>query len=303
MHYTNILGRIRFLIARKIFNPLLRRFGYTIIADHFYQPIPNNKELLIYNKKERPLTSIQWNIENQIEFSRHILSQYSDEYNDPGVISSYGYSENKSGLLSGDTEFLYSMIRYKKPRIVIEVGTGGSTAIMIAALKKNFCETQQKTKFISIDPYPKKILSSIKKKSNNFMEFSLIEKMVQDVDLSVFESLVENDILFVDSSHVFKQGSDVEFEFLSLYPILRKGVIVHIHDIFFPFDYPLKWNITNNRFWNEQYFLETFLQFNSKFEIVASLSMVSYYNNEIFSDNIKAFHKEHTPGSFWMISV
>ncbi|GAG29698.1 unnamed protein product, partial [marine sediment metagenome] len=81
---------------------------------------------------------------------------------------------------------------------------------------------------------------------------------------------------------------------------LKKGVIVHLHDIFFPFDYPIEWNMKRYWFWNEQYFLEAFLQFNSKFEVLASLSMVAYHDNSIFLDAINAYYETRNPGSFWM---
>lgn len=78
---------------------------------------------------------------------------------------------------------------------------------------------------------------------------------------------------------------------------------MHIHDIFFPLDYPLKWNMKRYRFWNEQYFLETFLQSNMKFETLVSLSMVSHHDNAIFLENIKLYHESRVPGSFWMRAV
>ncbi len=143
---------------------------------------------------------------------------------------------------------------------------------------------------------------SIQNISDEVIKIGKGTKLVEAVDLSVFESLQANDILFVDSSHVFKSGSDVEFEFLQVYPRLQTGVLVHIHDIFFPYDYPIEWNLKESRYWNEQYFLETFLQFNKKFEVLASLSMVSYYKNSVFLDNINAYNEDRLPGSFWMIA-
>ena len=113
----------------------------------------------------------------------------------------------------------------------------------------------------------------------------------------------ENNILFVDSSHVYKQGSDVEFEFLCIYPVLQKGVLVHIHDIFLPFDYPLEWNMKKYRFWNEQYFLEMFLLFNRDFEVLASLSMVAHHGKGVFVHAVRAFDQTRRPGAFWMRRV
>lgn len=216
------------------------------------------------------------------------------------MMSSCGYTQEKSQVGSGDIEFLYSMVRYHKPRRIVEIGAGGSTRITAAALERNFSETQEKAKLISIDPYAEYFLKSFRDSVDTFMEFNLIEKPIQFVDLAIFKSLKENDILFVDSSHVFKQGSDVEFEFLNVYPILKKGVIVHLHDIFVPFDYPLEWNMKEYLFLNEQYFLEVFLQFNIKFKVLASLSMVAHHENRVFLETLKDYHKGRKPGSFWM---
>lgn len=293
---------IKFALARKIFNPLLRNIGYTLITDHFYQPIPNRQEIMTYSGKERPLSSIEWHLDKQTELVKYLLEKYALEFNNKEIFSAFGYSEESSGLISGDAEFLYAMVREKKPDRVIEIGSGGSTKIIAAALKMNFIENSQKSQLISIEPYPQDFLKDFANVSKDFLEFSLLTQKVEAVDLSVFESLQTNDILFVDSSHVFKSGSDVEFEFLQVYPRLKTGVLVHIHDIFFPYDYPSEWNLKESRYWNEQYFLETFLQFNKKFQVLASLSMVSYYKNSVFLDNINAYNEDRLPGSFWMIA-
>lgn len=293
---------IKFALARKIFNPLLRNIGYTLITDHFYQPIPNRQEIMTYAGKERPLSSIEWHLDKQTELVKYLLEKYALEFNKKEIFSAFGYSEDSSGLISGDAEVLYAMVREKKPSRIIEIGSGGSTKIIAAALKMNFIENSQKSQLISIEPYPQDFLKDFANTSKDFLEFSLLTQKVEAVDLSVFESLQTNDILFVDSSHVFKSGSDVEFEFLQVYPRLQTGVLVHIHDIFFPYDYPIDWNLKESRYWNEQYFLETFLQFNKKFEILASLSMVSSYKNSVFLDNINAYNKARLPGSFWMIA-
>ncbi|MBC1193980.1 class I SAM-dependent methyltransferase [Microcystis aeruginosa BLCCF158] len=293
---------IKFALARKIFNPLLRNIGYTLITDHFYQPIPNRQEIMTYAGKERPLSSIEWHLDKQTELVKYLLEKYGLEFNNKEIFSAFGYSEDSSGLISGDAEVLYAMVREKKTNRVIEIGSGGSTKIIAAALRMNFLENSQKSQLISIEPYPQDFLKDFANVSKDFLEFSLLTQKVEAVDLSVFESLQTNDILFVDSSHVFKSGSDVEFEFLQVYPRLQTGVLVHIHDIFFPYDYPIEWNLKESRYWNEQYFLETFLQFNKKFEVLASLSMVSYYKTSVFLENINAYNKDRLPGSFWMIA-
>jgi hypothetical protein len=291
---------IKYAFARKVLNPILKNLGYTLITDHFYQPIPNIEELTLYKNKERPLHSIQWNIEQQVELARDLLQKYASEFNNKDIIGRFGYTEEQSGVISGDAEFLYSIIRDKKSQKIIEIGSGGSTLVMAAALRMNFLEDKIKAQLISVEPYPGQFLKDLGATCNDFMEYVLLENKVQTTDISIFESLEKNDILFVDSSHVFKQGSDVEFEFLEIYPVLKKGVLIHIHDIFFPFDYPIEWNLKESRYWNEQYFLETFLQFNSKFEILASLSMVANQENSTFLNAIDIYHEDRLPGSFWM---
>ncbi|MFN5969609.1 MAG: class I SAM-dependent methyltransferase [Microcystis sp.] len=293
---------IKFALARKIFNPLLRNIGYTLITDHFYQPIPNRQEIMTYAGKERPLSSIEWHLDKQTELVKYLLEKYALEFNNKEIFSAFGYSEDSSGLISGDAEVLYAMVREKKPSRIIEIGSGGSTKIIAAALRMNFIENYQKSQLISIEPYPQDFLKDFANVSKDFVEFSLLTQKVESIELSVFESLQTNDILFVDSSHVFKSGSDVEFEFLQVYPRLQTGVLVHIHDIFFPYDYPIEWNLKESRYWNEQYFLETFLQFNKKFQVLACLSMVSYYKSSVFLDNINAYNEDRLPGSFWMIA-
>lgn len=294
---------IKFYLAIYIFNPILRKLGYTLITDHFYQPIPNKNELLLYKNKPRPLDAINWNIDRQIEFTDSLLKQYNNEFNDSEYISSCGYIERLSRVQSGDAEFLYAMVRYLKPKTIIEVGAGGSTQISLAALKQNYNETKTKSKMYSIDPYPSNMVIKTIKGVSSFVEFKLFTQEIQQFGLKFFTKLTNGDILFIDSSHVFKAGSDVEYEFLQIYPKLNEDVYIHIHDIFFPYDYPYDWNEKRNRFWNEQYHLETFLMFNKKYEIITSLSVVNDAQKEMFLKNIIVFQEGHCPGSFWMKTI
>ncbi len=105
---------------------------------------------------------------------------------------------------------------------------------------------------------------------------SLIEKKVQDIDLEFFSQLGTDDILFIDSSHTVKIGGDVNYLFLEVLPRLKPGVIVHVHDIFLPFDYRRDWVVSELRFWTEQYLLQAFLSFNSEFEVLMGNSYLAY---------------------------
>jgi hypothetical protein len=293
---ANVLLRF----STKYINPWLRKLGMTLVIHHFYQPIPDQKDVEVYKNRMRPVEHIDWKIEEQIDFADKLLNDYSSEYNDPEILKEFGYSEADGTFGSGSREFYYSMIRKYKPRNIIEIGAGNSSLICLAALKKNYEETGRKTNFTSIEPFPSKNVLNIEKSKYDFVNYKLILEKLQTVDPVIFQTLESNDILFVDSSHVFKQGSDVEYEFMKIYPTLKKSVLVHIHDIFIPFDYPFIWNQKYFHFWNEQYFLETFLLCNSCFQTIAGLCMLNHHKPDVFLNHIRGYQSDNYSGSFWM---
>jgi hypothetical protein len=122
---------------------------------------------------------------------------------------------------------------------------------------------------------------------------SLIEKKVEDIDLEFFSQLHSGEILFVDSSHTVKIGGDVNYLFLEVLPRLKPGVIVHVYDIFLPFEYPRAWVMEEFRFWTEQYLLQAFLSFNSEFEVLMANSYISHRHKE----NLKAIFRVYSPGA------
>jgi len=161
-----------------------------------------------------------------------------------------------------------------RPRRVIEVGCGHSSSLLLDTNDRFFAGSMELT---LIDPS----LESIK---NQWGEAGagnarLIPRCLQDVPLETFEPLTQNDILFLDSSHVSKTGSDVNHYLFKILPTLKPGVLVHVHDILYPFEYPAEWILQDKRGWNEAYALHAFLQYNAAFEIV-------YWNNF-------AFHRLH----------
>jgi hypothetical protein len=153
---------------------------------------------------------------------------------------------------------LYCMVRHFQPNLVLEVGSGFSSRVSAQAALRN-----GHTKLVCIEPYPDEVLR------RGFPGLtSLIPKKVQDVELSYFEELGPGDILFIDSSHVARIGGDVNYLYLEVIPRLKPGVIVHVHDIFFPLEYRRDWVINELRFWTEQYLLQAFLAFNPEYEVL-----------------------------------
>lgn len=267
------------------------RFGVHLVPNHFYWPIGDTKKLEQYDfARTFPLDGIDLDLGKMRKFVGK-LAAYRDEYELIHV--DCGYASN------GDGAILYAMIRELNPGRVIEVGSGYSTTIIDRAIEKNASEHKRKGKIVSIEPYPKPVLRDVARKSKNV---ELIEKKVEDVDYEVFRKLEEGDVLFIDSSHVVDIGNDVHYLYLYLLPRLPVGVIVHIHDIRYPYEYPREWVIEAKKFWGEQYLLHMFLAFNSSYEILfASNYCCENYRKEM-SDAFVGLEEngDGWPGSFWI---
>jgi hypothetical protein len=175
-----------------------------------------------------------------------------------------------------DGIFLYSMIRHAKPEKIIEIGSGFSSAVILDTNELFFDNSISCT---FIEPRPQRLFSLLKERDKQTSE--IVTKPVQKVDPSLFAGLVANDILFIDSSHVSKMNSDVNYLLFEVLPRLQNGVLVHFHDIQYPFEYPQKL-IYSGSGMNEAYLLRAFLQFNSAFEVVMFNSFLQCFNREEF---------------------
>jgi len=192
------------------------------------------------------------------------------------------------------------MIRHFKPKKIFEIGSGNSTYLSAHAILKNKEEDNDyECELVAIEPYPNDILKA------GFPGLSkLIPKKAQDIPLSEFKKLLENDILFIDSSHVLKIGSDVQYEYLEILPRLNKGVIIHVHDIFLPTEYPKEWVLKDYRFWTEQYLLQAFLAFNNSFEVLWAGSYMHLRYPDKLEEVFSSYKRdERWPGSFWIRKI
>lgn len=291
-------GGLRRIIKKSF--PIWERLGFHITPNYFYEPIPDTRTLkdgLWLNQSE--LTGINIDEEIMNNLLSKFYSKFKDEYESfPRTKTSipYQYYVNNRGFESVDGEIYYCMIRNFKPKRIIEVGAGNSTYLSAQALLKNQEEYGIVADLIAIEPYPNDIL---KKGFSGLTK--LIEGTVQNVDLSEFKKLKENDILFIDSSHVLKIGNDVQYEYLEILPRLNGGVIVHTHDIFLPAEYPKAWVLKDHLFWTEQYLLQAFLSFNSMFEILWGGSYMHLRHPEKLEEAFNSYNRTSVwPGSFWM---
>ena len=166
----------------------------------------------------------------------------------------------------------------------------------IKAIEKNIQENPAyQCKHICIEPYEMPWLEKT--------SATVIRKKIEELDKSFFAELDENDILFIDSSHVIRPQGDVLFEYLELLPSLRKGVIVHVHDIFSPKDYPAEWIRKEVKFWNEQYLLEAFLTLNSSWKIIGALNYLHYNHYDKLKAKCPFLTPNQNPGSFYIQKI
>jgi predicted O-methyltransferase YrrM len=192
-----------------------------------------------------------------------------------------------------DAIFLYSMIRNYKPKQIIEIGSGYSSAVMLDTNERFFNNSINLT---FIEPYTERLKSLLNE--NDYENTTIIEKDVQGVQLEVFEKLNPGDILFIDSTHVVKTGSDVNYIFFEILPKLKKGVLIHFHDIFYPFEYPKDW-VFMGRNWNEDYFLKAFLMYNNEFEIKLFSHYLHKHHKNVFANMPLCL--KNTGGNLWLI--
>lgn len=292
------------LFLKKTFT-FWQKIGFHVTRNHFYEPIPDTRTLeneLWSDHSE--LVGININEEFQIRILSEFFSVFKEEYNalpqDKNETEKpYNYYVNNGGFESVDGEILYCMIRYFKPKKVLEIGSGNSTYLSAQAILKNKDENGHECELIAVEPYPNDVLKT------GFPGLSeLVPKKIQDLPLSEFSRLEENDILFIDSSHVLKIGSDVQYEILEILPRLDKGVIVHIHDIFLPAEYPKDWTLKHYRFWTEQYLLQAFLTFNDSFEIIWAGSYMHLKHPDKLEAAFTSYERnERWPGSFWLKKI
>lgn len=253
---------------------------------HYYSPIPSLDEIrknqyIIFGTPPKSIEGIDLNIEKQLLLLKELLPYYNElpPYK-PKKQERLRYYYDNTEYKFSDAIILYCLIRYLKPKSIIEIGSGYSSCVMLDVNELYFDFSIKNT---FIDPNPQRLLRLIKQTDIN--KIKLIKDMVQHVNLQEFSSLGENDILFVDSTHVSKTYSDVNHIIFNILPYIGSGVYIHFHDIFYPFEYPKKW-VYEGRAWNEAYLLRAFLTNNDKFEVVYMNTYMEHFYEDFFTKNM-----------------
>lgn len=290
---------LKFLRARGLYKfwltgRTLSWLGVVPVIRHYYEPFLRRHDLRFPLNCDRAIGGLDLNIDAQLALLERL--HYADELRripiTPSSSHTFGY-ENRM-FEGGDSEFLYCVIRHFKPNRIIEVGAGQSTLMTSLALAANQVDdSDYQCDHLVVEPF-----------ENHWLEdvgVNVLRSKVEDCERSLFESLRANDILFVDTSHVIRPQGDVLHLFLDVFGRVQDGVLIHVHDIFTPRDYPEEWLIRDQRLWNEQYLLEAFLSFNSDFEVIGAVNHLwhSYPDQFLKACPMLPHLQRQDPGSFW----
>ena len=276
-------------------------WGYFIRPIHYFEPLPDFSMITLEQVlKRRNFKHINLDWKLQLDYVEK-LEKYTNEIqaiaNKTDANIHFDFYNNAYREL--DAAIYYALIREIKPSRVIEIGSGHSTFIANLAIKKN--EQEGNVGHLTcIEPYPPKFLVDQK------LNIELIQTKLEDIDLNFFDKLQSGDMLFIDSTHTVKFNSDCVREILDILPQLPKGVFVHIHDIFFPYDYPCQWLIEDRRAWNEQYLVEAFLAYNPSFKVILANNWLTIDYPErvanIWKDVLKC-KDTHNAGGLWIRKI
>jgi hypothetical protein len=270
---------------------VLKRAGVFPISGNYYEPLFDTSSL---NKDNvaRDLPGINFAVEQQTsllkQFDKGWLPSCIPIQESPNTF----FMEN-GNFGSGDAEIWFHVIRHFKPARILEIGSGHSTRMARLAISAIAADDgSYRCDHVCIEPYEMPWLEQLG-------GVRVIRQKLEDSDPSLIEVLQANDILFIDSSHVIRPQGDVLKEFLQIIPSLRSGVIVHVHDIFTPRDYPIEW-LEYPRFWNEQYLLEAFLTHNNTWEVLLALNLLKHERYQQLKSVCPYLHEGREPGSFYM---
>jgi hypothetical protein len=237
------------------------KFGVHFLPVHFYSPIPSVTDMdpAVCDYRYDDIPGVMPNQTKVVELLE-VYERFGGELK--GLPSErpepLDFFWNNPAFNSTDALGLYSMVRFLRPKRVVEIGCGYSSLMILKALAQN-CSGE----LICIEPFENDMLNIVRQSP---VSHRVILSMVQRADPSLFGALGSDDILVIDSSHVSKYGSDVNHEFFKIIPKLARGVSIHVHDVFLPYDYPQRWVMGKKIFWNEQYLLTAFMAFNRDFE-------------------------------------
>jgi hypothetical protein len=278
---------------------VLPKGRYDVVPRNYYSPVPDLSLLPpdIFERRSA-LGGVDLRLERAMQMVEQELAPFIAEFDMPvdGPRPPGEFFLNNTNYEGGDAELLYSMVRAKKPARVVELGSGFTTLLISEAARRNAGDGVI-AEHVAYDPYPRaQIIGDGPPAPTRFEPVS-----ATDVPVDVFRALKAGDVLFVDTTHTVKLGSDVNFVILDVLPVLAPGVIVHFHDVFLPFEYPRVWFEEMDYLWAEQYLLQAFLAFNSDFEVLLPAQALMREHPERLTAAIPSLASGRSPGAIWLI--
>jgi Methyltransferase domain len=268
-------------------------------SGHYYSPIVSIDEIRQREKdiwKLREVDGVE-GINLNFNEQKKLLIQLSEFYNCVPYIFKKDLKlryQFRNGYYDyTDCIILFSMINNFKPKRIIEIGSGFSSAIMLDTNEFFF---DNKISLTFVDPYPERLFSLMKDYDTE--NCRIVKSDLQLISLDVFKELEQGDFLFIDSTHVSKTGSDVNYILFEILPILVNGVHIHFHDIFYPFEYPKEW-VYKGLNWNEDYILRAFLMYNQDFKIEFFADYLHKHYSSLFNQMPLCY--KNTGGNLWIV--
>lgn len=265
---------------------------------HFYSPIVDPEEIrrraAAVFAPHRPLPGIDLRETEQLALVERLSGPYRRLKFTGEPQPGWRYFYDNASFGAGDAAVLGCLILNERPRQIIEVGSGYSSAVILDVVERLLDWSVGCT---FIDPYPELFESLLRPGDRERIE--VFPCCVQDVDLAVFDRLEAGDVLFIDSTHVVKTDSDVVHHVTRVLPRLKPGVLVHFHDIFYPFEYPERWVVENNQSWNELYYLQAFLTNNREYEILLFNDYLGKMHRPLLERLMPDFVRNYG-GSLWL---
>jgi predicted O-methyltransferase YrrM len=288
-------------VARRCGVEVVRRGRYDVVRHDVYSPVPDLAGLPpdLWDRRD-PLAGIALDVDAALRLVETELAPFVEEFDfprdgpqPPGAF--FLFNDNFEAV---DSELLYALVRARKPRRVVELGSGYTSLLIAEACRRNAAD-DTRTVHVAYDPYPRpQVLGARVPEPTVVVPIS-----AADVPLEVFTSLQANDILFVDTTHTVKVGSEVVHVVLDVLPLLRAGVLVHFHDIFLPWPYPREWLEQHQWYWAEQFLLQGFLAFNEGFELLLPAQAMARDRPERLGAAIPSFVPGAGvgPASLWLV--
>jgi Methyltransferase domain len=264
----------------------------------FYSPIPDLDSAVrhsegIFRSKVSSLPGIDTHTLEQLELLEEFES-FAAEFRAQNLTFKGRYRPDNVFFGIADAYTLFAFIRHFRPNRIIEVGSGFSSAVMLDTIDQM---AGYKPSLAFVDPYPERLRSLLRLDDSG--NATIYEQKIETLAIEFFQQLSANDILFIDSSHVGKVGSDVLYLLLDVVPNLRQGVLVHIHDILWPFEYPPNW-FREGRAWNEAYLARALVAGSNILQICFWASFLETNEPERLRKNIEAY-AGHAGGSLWLV--